>query len=190
MSARAANSHRARMFLWAALSFAVFVAACSRQVGDACTTNVECSPLGDRFCDLSSPSGYCTVEGCDSTSCPDNSSCVSFFALQRGSASCTYGLVPRSDCRGQDCCEPGSIDCCRLGERCLCDTADCKRGYCASETSEHRWCMRTCSSDGDCRDGYRCYATNQYGAIAVATRNDGGVIELPVVKYCAPARAE
>ena len=48
----------------------LMASACARTIGDDCTTNVQCSALGDRFCDLSSPGGYCTVEGCDSTSCP------------------------------------------------------------------------------------------------------------------------
>lgn len=191
MSARPFNSRRAWTFsaaissaLW--LCLLTFSAACSRQIGDGCTLNVECSPQGDRFCDLSSPGGYCTVEGCDAQSCPDGAVCVRFFSLQRGAATCDTRRTARTGCTSPDCCEPGSPGCCRLGERCLCDTAGCAQGYCASETSEHRWCMHRCNSDGDCRDNYRCYATNQGGAIATPVRADAGTVEVPAENYCAP----
>lgn len=165
--------------------------ACTRQVGDACTTNVDCSPLGDRFCDLSSPEGYCTVEGCDSLSCPSGSVCVAFFSLQRGTPVCSPGRDPRPDCTGgSDCCKPGTPGCCRLGERCLCDDAGCAKSFCASETSEHRWCMHPCESDSDCRTGYQCYTTNQGGTSAVASRTDAGLVEVPVLSYCAPMSAK
>lgn len=175
----------------------VLLSACSHKIGDGCATNVECSALGDRFCDLSSPGGYCTVEGCDAWSCPDDSVCVRFFSLQRGSLRCDPSRIPRSDCSGgAECCQAGerinsndpqSPVCCRLGERCLCDDQGCTHSYCASETSERRWCMRACSDNSDCRDNYQCYATNESGTIAVATRTDAGTIDVPVLHYCAPA---
>jgi hypothetical protein len=100
--------------------------------------------------------------------------------------------VARTDCQGgSDCCKPGDPLCCRLGERCLCADGACTQAYCASETSEHRWCMHTCGNSGDCRDGYQCYTTGDHGAIAVATLSDAGVpAPLPVVNYCAPTRGE
>jgi hypothetical protein len=176
----------ARLLLLIVLGFA---GACSHQVGDGCSTNVECSPLGDRFCDLSSPGGYCTIEGCDSISCPSGSVCIRFFSLQRGAPQCDPSRVPRTDCQAgsADCCQPGSAGCCRLGERCLSD--DAQHSYCASETSEHRWCMHVCNSQSDCRDGYQCYSTDQGGAIAVTVRDDMGVVSTPVASYCAPLGA-
>ena len=161
--------------------------ACSRKIGDSCTSNVDCSPLGDRYCDLSSPYGYCTVEGCDQTSCPDNAACISFYSLQRGAPKCNIGLVPRSNCVGTDCCQPGTPGCCRIGERCLCNELDCTVGYCASETSEHRWCMKPCDEQSDCAPGYTCYSTNQGGAVAVPIHSDAGP-SVPTVQYCAPNR--
>jgi hypothetical protein len=174
-----------------ALLALVCVAACAKGIGDSCSTNVDCSPLGDRFCDLSSPSGYCTLEGCNATSCPNNTVCIRFFSLQRGTAQCDPTKIPRSDCNGgSDCCDPGTAGCCNLGDTCLCDQEGCTLGYCASQTTEHRWCMAPCNSDSDCRSMYQCYTTNQRGAIAVATYTDAGVLELPVLQYCAPALTE
>lgn len=159
------------------------LSACARKIGDSCQSNVECSPLGDRFCDLSSPNGYCTVEGCDGKSCPDGAACISFFSLQRGGPSslCTPGLVPRSGCSGPGCCKPGDPQCCRIGERCLCDDKDCKKAYCASETTERRWCMQPCDEQSDCDPAYTCYATNQGGTVAVVVEGADQSIQ-----YCAP----
>ena len=33
----------------------LLVAGCGAKIGDSCRTNIDCSPLGDRFCDLASP---------------------------------------------------------------------------------------------------------------------------------------
>src|SRR4051812_36642707 len=41
------------------------VSGCGHKVGDSCKANVDCSALGDRFCDVAAPGGYCTIEGCD-----------------------------------------------------------------------------------------------------------------------------
>jgi hypothetical protein len=174
---------------------------CSKKVGDSCATNVECSPLGDRFCDLASPDGYCTVEGCDSMSCPDNSTCIRFFSLKiNSSATCDSALSPALpvnasdpnsplDCDNQAaCCKAGTPQCCQVGERCLCPQPGCgKAGYCASESTEHRWCMRTCSSDSDCRSGYKCLTTGANGALAVAVPDLGNIV--PTVSYCAPPQS-
>ena len=39
--------------------------ACGKEIGDSCSTNVDCAQDGTRDCDLSQPGGYCTVNGCD-----------------------------------------------------------------------------------------------------------------------------
>ncbi len=64
-------------FLLAALAAALFV-ACAPKLGDGCTTNVDCSVNGDRFCDLSQPGGYCTIPNCEPGSCGDDGVCVRF----------------------------------------------------------------------------------------------------------------
>lgn len=193
VSTRAA-SFRSLLALSLCLALAVSLGSgCSKTIGDECKTNVECSPQGDRFCEIASPGGYCTVEGCDATSCPDDAVCVRFFSLKRGDAACTTGLVARADCpapqvrtAADGCCRPGEAACCQLGERCLCDDEGCQKSFCASETTERRWCMKGCEGDDDCRAGYSCRPTDSGGAIAVATRVDGGV-ELARKNYCTPS---
>ena len=174
----------------AGLFLGVFLSSgCSRTIGDACINNVECSALGDRYCDVASPGGYCTVEGCDELSCPDSSVCVRFFSLQKGRASCNANRQVRTDCGGgQDCCAPGDPGCCKLGERCLCDAEGCSSGYCASEASERRYCMKPCEGDDDCRIGYQCVPTGASGAISVASRDSSGNISQPEQRYCAPPK--
>ena len=161
---------------------------CSRTIGDACKDNVECSALGDRYCDVASPGGYCTVEGCDQTSCPDSSVCIRFFSLQKGRQSCDASKVVRTDCSGGDCCKPGDPGCCKLGERCLCEEPGCQSGYCTSEASERRYCMKPCDSDSDCRTGFQCTVTGSSGALSVVYRDTDGNIQQPEQHYCAPPK--
>ncbi|MCS6912890.1 MAG: hypothetical protein RMK29_05230 [Myxococcales bacterium] len=163
--------------------------ACSRVIGDACTQNVDCSIAGDRFCDIASPDGYCTIEGCDHDTCPDGAVCVRFFTLMRGAPGCdprTARLL-RADCPPNDasCCRPGDGLCCAPGELCLCSDADCRRAYCASETSERRWCMRPCNDHGQCRQGYVCMYTGHSGAELVP--RPGQTEAVAPVGFCAPA---
>ena len=33
------------------------LSGCGHKIGDSCGQNVDCSPLGDRFCDIASPGG-------------------------------------------------------------------------------------------------------------------------------------
>lgn len=123
---------------------AVSLGACGKQIGDACNRSVDCSPNGDRLCDPdpSSPGGYCTVLGCDFSTCPDESVCVRFFT---GS----FSTAPGASCIAPDEHTPPAVTC-SLDE--LCSLS----GRCVARSSEIRYCMKTCSSDGDCRDGYEC----------------------------------
>ena len=163
---------------------------CTRKVGDSCATNVDCSPLGDRFCDLASPNGYCTVEGCDSASCPDDAVCIRFFSLKLGGSQCDSSLIAMSptDCSSSSgCCVAGTPGCCQIGEHCLCDQTGCgQKGYCASESTERRWCMHSCNGDSDCRNGYQCLSTGGNGSLAVAVPDLGNTV--PILSYCAPPR--
>jgi hypothetical protein len=61
------------------LSIAALGGACGHDIGDACKSSVDCDPNGTRSCDLSQPGGYCTVVGCDETSCPSGSTCIRTF---------------------------------------------------------------------------------------------------------------
>jgi hypothetical protein len=111
---------------------------CGNEIGDSCTLSSDCSPEGDRVCDTSSPGGYCTVIGCDFDSCPDGSICVRFFAEIETNLPCD----PATEDHGTDDCTADEI--CTL------------QGFCVPSNAETRFCMKTCGSDGDCRDGYDC----------------------------------
>ena len=149
---------------------ALLGAGCTRQIGDSCKINYDCNiTITNAFCDLASPQGYCTIEGCDATSCPDGAACVRFFSLQRANGTC-------------DASHP-----CRAGERCLCDDESCSKAYCASEASERRWCMHRCNEDSDCREGYSCRASNQGGTVSATRRDADGNPVAPVEHFCAPA---
>ena len=119
-------------FLLLAMAFAAS-AGCGKEIGDACVVSSDCSPSGDRLCDPSQKEGYCTIMGCDYSTCPEEAVCIRFF---------TGGFTNRT-------CE-NSADECSLDE--LCDIH--KR--CVPRSSEIRYCMKTCESNDDCRDGYEC----------------------------------
>jgi hypothetical protein len=123
------------------------VCACGRKIGDDCQTNIQCSPQGDRECDLSQPDGYCTIEGCTQNSCPDDALCVRFFPPQ--------ALDPKHTC------DPNNDSACSIREICLPQQTI---AYCVEPRLEHRYCMKSCSSNGDCRDGYECRQTGIGGA--------------------------
>src|SRR5512135_913112 len=101
--------------MWRAVPLvaALWIAGCGNNIGDSCTTNIDCSPFGDRFCDTAEPAGYCTIEDCDVTTCPGNAVCIRFF-------------TPIAD----EPCHPmkdnstlGQADCARIDERCVCDNS-------------------------------------------------------------------
>jgi len=147
--------------------FVVLVSGCGKQIGDSCTTNVDCDQYGNRDCDLSAPGGYCTVDGCDEQSCPSEAVCIRVFPYEAPGATCSADV----GCNGDSLCLP--------------------EGFCVPRASERRFCERTCGSNGDCRGGYTCRqagiegqttTTTTYGTIAlVANANQS-----TVVKYCAP----
>jgi hypothetical protein len=165
-----------RPVLAAVVLLAAASAGCGHNVGDNCRTNVDCSPAGDRFCDTSAPNGYCTIDSCDQTSCPDEAVCIRFLTpvLNRP---CTF-----------DAAHPNSQSDCNAGERCVCDAttaSGCTNGlaHCAPEASERRWCQYKCSDDSDCRVGYQCRRTGTLGAEPVpTTANPAGAPAM----FCAP----
>ncbi|MEZ4361270.1 MAG: hypothetical protein R3B48_13885 [Kofleriaceae bacterium] len=120
--------------LAAVLTGALALAGCGDEIGDSCKNAADCSPDGDRTCDTSSVGGYCTIDGCDFDTCPGEATCVRFYA---GTFSTTCDPTAENAC--------GSLD-----EVCTIE------GRCAPRTNEARFCMRTCSSRSDCRDGYEC----------------------------------
>src|SRR5262245_3536012 len=61
-----------RLAPFVALAVALAASACGSEIGDACYISSDCSPNSDRVCDTSfDAEGYCTVVGCDETSCPE-----------------------------------------------------------------------------------------------------------------------
>lgn len=172
---------------------ALGLAACGHSIGDSCQANVDCDPNGNRYCDLASPGGYCTMEGCDSDTCPGDSVCIRFFEQ-----------LPTKPCDQETADED-----CLPSERCLCDCGHPDQpgvcltptevgsaadgtlviacpdspdvsppptgplGHCAPESSERRWCQKKCGSDSDCRSGYECRRTGTHGCEPVPDRTVG-----------------
>jgi hypothetical protein len=94
----------------------LFVASCGKEIGDACQSD----------------EGYCTIQGCDYSTCPEESVCVRFFT----------GFFENKDCESNTDCSLDEL--CSLKKKCV------------PRSSEVRYCMRNCGSPDDCRDGYEC----------------------------------
>jgi hypothetical protein len=173
--------------------FAMAAAACGKDIGDDCKTNVDCAQDGTRDCDLSQPGGYCTINGCDEKFCPSGSICIRIFPYEaEGNTFCDW--VPRNQssqnqsaaCSGDQSTQDPDTQCvCASDQICLPD------GHCVPRISERRFCEKSCSSDGDCRSGYVCReagvetkpsTSNTYGSIVLAANPSPTM----VAKFCAP----
>jgi hypothetical protein len=139
------------------LVLALLAAACGRKIGDSCKTSADCSLEAERNCDISQPSGYCTIEGCDERSCPGESACIRFFPR--------LFLTKRCDANSP----------CSTDELCLAE------GLCAPRSSERRYCALKCGDNGDCRDHYECRQAGQEGSLALTSDPS------KQIKFCAPA---
>jgi hypothetical protein len=117
-------------------------AGCGSEIGDSCVVGTDCSPQGDRFCDTSQHSGYCTVVGCDYDTCPDEAVCVRFFVGELSNKVC--------DPATEDLPSSAGTDDCSVDELCT------LRGRCVPRSAEARYCMRKCDGAGDCRTRYEC----------------------------------
>jgi len=142
---------------------------CGKEIGDSCVLPSDCSPNGDRQCDNTSKDGYCTIQGCDFDTCPDEAVCVRFF---------TGGFEKRT-C--DHLTEDLGTDMCSLDE--LCSVAD----ICVPRSAEIRFCMRKCGSDGDCRDGYECRDLDDMRAHGGEPVLEPGLrVDADAQKFCAP----
>ena len=135
--------------------------ACGKQIGDACQINSDCASDGTRICDLpsQSPGGYCTIQGCDYSTCPDEAVCVRFFPGGGTGKSCnpkdTTGMDPTSvatACTLDELCSLAGAPTVTVDDEHPLDS----QGSCVLRSSEVRYCMKQCDSNDDCRDGYEC----------------------------------
>ena len=85
------------------------VSACAPEIGDECATALDCSASGTRLCDLTQPRGYCTLEGCEADTCPDEAVCVQFGRRIDGKpvdrvsrTFCMFACESSGDCRTGD----------------------------------------------------------------------------------------
>jgi hypothetical protein len=150
--------------------------ACSKKIGDACATNIDCAQDGTRICDLSQPGGYCTVDGCNDSSCPSDSICVRFFDQKFPTETFPTGT----------CGAPGTIGTCGADELCVvCGPSSSQpetQPCCVPSASERRYCAATCGNNGDCRDGYVCRTSNTLGSLALLPDPKASA----TAKFCAP----
>ena len=110
----------------AAIAGSVALAGCQPLIGDDCTTNIDCSEDGDRFCDRTQPGGYCTIIDCEPNACPSEGVCVQFFEGVHARNYCMRECNGNGDCRGAYfCTEP--IE----GVSFILDDPFGKKGYCA-----------------------------------------------------------
>jgi hypothetical protein len=115
--------------------------ACGNEIGDECVVSSDCSPNGDRQCTDQGEGGYCTIQGCDFNTCPEEAACIRFFAGSFANRDCDHEL---EDTGGPE------TDNCTFDELCAITNK------CVARNSEIRFCMRKCESQGDCRDAYEC----------------------------------
>jgi hypothetical protein len=122
--------------------------ACGKEIGDACSFSTDCDPNGARSCidtNAAGSDGYCTIQGCDYSTCPGEAACIQFFTGDFANKPCD----PKQPADATMACSP-EVNCCSLDELCSLEA------HCVPRSSEVRYCMRTCGSDGDCRDRYEC----------------------------------
>jgi len=191
-----ANTPPVPRFVLSFVLLALLAPACGKEIGDPCTTNVDCQQDGTRDCDQSQPGGYCTVNGCDELSCPSEAVCIRVFPTQK--SACQQD----SDCRSAGMYPADVSGLCRADGICGCDAdsgctsdglclPDLPHGFCVPRNSERRYCERGCGSNGDCRGGYVCReagiegntpTSSTYGSVALVANANRST----VVRFCAP----
>jgi len=104
----------ARLLLLVAFG-ATTALGCKAQIGDECQISTDCSPAGDRLCDITAPGGYCTVYNCEPGTCPaDESLCVQFGSQRSIRPECIDYQSPSpyarafcmATCESNDDCRP------------------------------------------------------------------------------------
>jgi hypothetical protein len=176
-------AHRSVLLLLVATVLGAALGACGKEIGDACSFSTDCSQNGDRLCidaTANGGDGYCTVQGCDYSTCPSEAACVQFFNGNFANRPCDP-TKPADPSNPPPACT-ADVNCCSLDE--LCSIA----AHCVPRSSEVRYCMRTCTSNGDCRDGYECRdlaKMKAHGGQPVLA--PGMVVDENAPKFCAKA---
>ena len=89
-----------------ALAFAagLLFIGCAPEIGDSCSSSLDCSAQNTRLCDRTQPGGYCTIGNCEKGSCPEEAVCVKFRAnVERLAISyCMLRCDSTGDCRDDD----------------------------------------------------------------------------------------
>ncbi|HTA18486.1 MAG TPA: hypothetical protein VK989_04300 [Polyangia bacterium] len=172
---------------------ALLAVACSHQIGDSCQTSVDCDPSGTRACDLSQPGGYCTIQGCDETTCPSEATCVRYYPVDLVKMATNPPYVTCNPaCEDLDCTPDGGAGAQDAGtggaapatgrqNKCTADQI-CLDVYdvCVERSYEQRECAKVCSSNSDCRSGYECRETGLDGSLPLSKN------PLATTKFCAP----
>lgn len=101
---RAMTRHLASWLL--AFGLGTLALGCKPAIGDNCSNSIDCSPRGERICDLAQPGGYCTIRNCESGTCPDDALCVEWRGVLERTADawCMKSCGKDSDCRGDYRC--------------------------------------------------------------------------------------
>src|SRR5438552_2512802 len=95
------------------LAFAILMAACGQKIGDSCNIASDCSSNNTRVCDTFSRGGYCTIQGCDFGTCPDEAVCIRFFPTIVGRSLCSADTPCATDetCTSAGLCIPADAKC-------------------------------------------------------------------------------
>ena len=86
------------------LALALTAIGCADEIGDKCQSALDCSQQGSRLCDRTQPKGYCTIRGCERSTCPEEAVCVKFRPQQERLAVtyCMLQCQDSSDCRDDE----------------------------------------------------------------------------------------
>jgi hypothetical protein len=128
---------------------------CGHEIGDSCVVTADCGTDIGRTCDALSFEGYCTEVGCDYDTCPEEAVCIRFFAGVSTNLPCD----PRTEDADQEMPSEAPDDVCTAlvpTDDCTSDEVCTLTGNCVPRSSEVRYCMKSCGSNDDCRDGYEC----------------------------------
>jgi hypothetical protein len=182
---------RLRPGLLGLLALVIISAACGQKIGDSCSIASDCSSNNSRVCDAFSRGGYCTIQGCDFNTCPQEAVCIRFFPTVVGRSSCTdqTQCFASEACTNAGLCVPADSACENQGE-CATDEFCTIAGACAPRSIEQRFCMLACSSNDDCREGYECRTLalmKQHGGEPVPDPN-ASTAQVPDKPFCAPLR--